>query len=158
MEESPDCSDEAVAREREGEAVVVVALDGLDLLDEAHGPGAVAELVEAVERRLRACSRRGDRIMRVDADHFVMVFSDVSDVEMLRAIATRIHAMLRTDLTAAMTAATVAVAVSVGAALSCLIGETDDVIVRADAAMQVARQNELGRALLSGDEAMAVIG
>ena len=136
-----------------GAGVIVVALADVDRINDRHGVAVADQVLVGVADRLRSCTRRGDRVGRVGPSEFAVVYPDVADEEMLRAIAIRMHATLQFDVS--IPASVLPVRASVGAALGVPGDEPSHVVDLAVAAMHAARGLRLGQVVLAGDDVSA---
>jgi diguanylate cyclase (GGDEF)-like protein/PAS domain S-box-containing protein len=85
---------EAIAEARAANkmiGVVFLDLDRFKHINDTHGHETGDKLLQEVARRLRACVRDSDVVIRMGGDEFVVVFRDVSSYEELTLGANRIN-------------------------------------------------------------------
>lgn len=74
----------------EGIALLFIDLDNFKKLNDSHGHRTGDELLKAVAARLREKAGGGDFVSRVGGDEFVIIFSDLDNLEQAKASADRI--------------------------------------------------------------------
>ena len=69
---------ERAKRNRGAAAVMMLDIDGLECINEAHGRVAGDQVLKVVATRLRRAVRATDSVFRLGGDEFVVLFSDVA--------------------------------------------------------------------------------
>ena len=120
-------------------ALLLLDLDRFKEVNDTHGHRAGDELLTAVARRLAACLRANDLASRLGGDEFAVFMTDV-DAGGPEALAERVSEAIEQPFQ--LTDATVAVASSIGIAVSPDHGsDTERLVRRADLAMYDAKRN-----------------
>lgn len=123
--------------------VLFLDLDGFKQVNDTFGHPAGDGLLIEVARRIRSAVRPGDIVARLGGDEFVIMCAELQNEDAARALAERIHMVLRPPITIGDDEATIST--SVGIALAHPGGEdAETLIAHADAAMY--RAKDLGRA------------
>ena len=124
-------------------AVLFVDLDGFKEVNDSRGHAVGDELLIAVARKLETCVRPGDVVARLGGDEFTILLDDIESGSDATRIAARIIVSLRQPVKIAT--GDVAVAGSVGIALSDGMSSTEELIRSADLAMYRAKGRGRGR-------------
>jgi diguanylate cyclase (GGDEF)-like protein len=140
-----DRLNQALARQRRGGSVVVVAfmdLDRFKLINDSKGHPVGDAILVALARRLEGAMRSEDTVARFGGDEFVMVSEGADDDDAVAAIATRVKAVL--DEPFMLATESLRVGGSIGLAVSRNEETADELIRNADAAMYAAKDKERG--------------
>jgi diguanylate cyclase (GGDEF)-like protein len=132
-------------RRRHGTALAVLLLDvdGLDRVNDAHGRDAGDEVLLAIAGRLDDVVRPTDTVSRFSDDEFVVVLEDLEDEVQAVRIAERLSTRLAAPVVVGE--AQIAARVSGGLALASLGSDPDELVGRADAALARAKDAGGGR-------------
>ncbi len=124
-------------------AVVFVDLDGFKDVNDCYGHAAGDALLVAVADRLRACTRKDDRIGRLGGDEFLVVCPYTLTRTEVDSVVDRI----RTQVTApiALGDRSIVIDASIGAALARGEWTPDELVAEADAAMYEAKREHRRR-------------
>jgi diguanylate cyclase len=124
--------------------VLIADLDGFKQVNEALGHGAGDAMLVAVADAVRSVVRTNEIAGRLGGDEFVVVFGDLSGPEAAVRVAERIVASLRAPIL--FDGHILQATASIGVAVAGADGVTaDDLLQRADIAMQVAKLSGPGR-------------
>ncbi|MCC7461961.1 MAG: EAL domain-containing protein [Gammaproteobacteria bacterium] len=93
-------------------AVMYVDVDNFKDINDSLGHASGDQVLSVVARRLRACARSSDVVVRMGGDEFVIVATLLADRATIEAIATQVVAALQAPI--ALQSATVQVSASVG--------------------------------------------
>lgn len=126
-------------------AVLIVDLDGFKDVNDRLGHQAGDDLLKAVARRLRYCTRAGDLVARFGGDEFAVLLWPVERESDAQRVAERILLALGEPFSVDGT--TAPVGCSVGYALGFAGAQPDDLLRRADLALYAAKAAGKGRAL-----------
>ncbi|MEY2437203.1 MAG: hypothetical protein QOF97_2039 [Acidimicrobiaceae bacterium] len=118
-------------------AVLFVDVDRFKAVNENHGHDVGDGLLEAVGERLRAVLRPGDKIVRHGGDEFVLLCNNVMSGPIAAKIGERVAAVFATPF--AISSHEIAVAASVGVAISDGRDSGRDLVAEAEAAMSEAK-------------------
>ena len=125
-------------------AALFVDLDRFKLVNDALGHAAGDDLLIHFSRRLRSVMRTSDLAARTGGDEFVIVCSDLADVEEAEVIAGRVANLLRNPFT--IQGRSVFVSASIGIAIADREdGTAADVLRNADAAAYRAKERGRNR-------------
>lgn len=125
-------------RNRSKVAVFLINLDSFQQLGEVYDSNVGDQLIIAVASRLRAAIRSTDSIIRLGADEFVIVMSDIALVIDIRRAAATLVAVLQTPL--AVDDRTIQINCSIGASVYPDTAATlQDLLIGADVAMSRAK-------------------
>lgn len=121
-------------------AVLFCDVDDFKLVNDTLGHAAGDQLLVLIARDLRAALRPGDSAGRIGGDEFLVVLSDVDDIEVAESVAERIRQVSTRSLAGPGTGASVTTSVAVGLALSRPGQHPDDVLADADRALYAAKR------------------
>ncbi len=142
-----DRVEHALSRRRHADhtlAVVFIDLDDFKTVNDSLGHAAGDDLLSILAGRLTATVRGGDTVARLGGDEFAILLEDVSDPEMIRELATRLHDALA--LPVQLGSVEVVAGASIGAASSGPgTQRAADLLRNADGAMYQAKQEGKGR-------------
>lgn len=131
----------SIGRPRSGQlAALFIDLDDFKIVNDTMGHAAGDELLRVVAQRLSACVRNGELVARLGGDEFAILIDDVDEPAAI-AVADRALAALQAPVT--IQDRTVAVACSIGVALSTSnvdSASADELVHNADQAMYAAKQ------------------
>lgn len=135
--------DAAVRRLAEGRprpvGVLFVDLDGLKQVNDTHGHDAGDVLIREAARRLRRSGRRDDPVARLGGDEFVLLAPGLGDPEAVARLARQLLASFAEPLVGPHGVLSDGIRASIGVAIAADAGGVSDALVRADAAMYVAK-------------------
>jgi diguanylate cyclase (GGDEF)-like protein len=124
-------------------AFLLIALDGLDRINDSYGFDVADEVIAAVAKRLRTKLRTGDVLGRLSGNKFGLLVRKCTLEEMTPA-AERLLAAVRDD-TVATSAGAVAVTVTIGGIVAPRHArEASEVLTRAQEALHAARAKRRG--------------
>ncbi|WP_436535497.1 putative bifunctional diguanylate cyclase/phosphodiesterase [Actinoplanes sp. HUAS TT8] len=89
-----DAALERRARQGESAALLLIDLDGFNLVNKAYGHAAGDEFLRHVGRDLRSTVRKGNVCARIGGDEFAVLLVDVTRIEDAAAVADRVLASL----------------------------------------------------------------
>jgi diguanylate cyclase (GGDEF)-like protein len=120
-------------------ALMVLDLDGFKAVNDAFGHAAGDAMLRRVAVRLSMALREYDLIARTGGDEFVVLLPEVDDVDAARAVAEKLTAAAREEVT--IGERLTQIGVSVGIAVFPVDGQDFDVLLRrADEAMYASKQ------------------
>jgi diguanylate cyclase (GGDEF)-like protein len=132
-----------IRRARTGDrpfAVLFVDLDNFKQINDAHGHLIGDSVVQEVARRLSACVRDGDCVVRYGGDEFVVIVDQVDGLEEVQPVINRVHAAMLEPISlpngeAKLTA-------SIGSAISSPTLRTpEELLMTADRDMYASKQS-----------------
>jgi diguanylate cyclase len=126
------------ARRSEKIAVLFVDLDGFKPINDSFGHGAGDSVLLEVSRRLARTVRASDTAARLGGDEFVLLMEHVHDMGDCQRFADRLLETLAQPFE--IEGQRIAISTSVGIALYPDHGEPDELLTRADAAMNAAKR------------------
>ncbi len=130
-------------RERSSCGLLLVAVDGLDRIEQRHGANIAGQVVGTVVERLRTRMRGGDRLARFSADTFVLVLNNCSPNDLAQAAARFLAAVH--DEAIETSAGQISVTVTIGGVTSPRpAGTVDEALQRAQAALDAATAERPG--------------
>ncbi|GAA2719222.1 putative bifunctional diguanylate cyclase/phosphodiesterase [Cellulomonas aerilata] len=132
-----------IARHRHPVGVLFCDVDNLKWVNDRLGHAAGDRLLRHVARRIRAAVRDEDFVARFGGDEFVVVVQDLPDLEAVSALAERVLAAVRGDLT--LDAVSLHAGVSIGVAVATEAMTAAQVLSRADSALYRAKRQGRGR-------------
>jgi diguanylate cyclase (GGDEF)-like protein/PAS domain S-box-containing protein len=131
--------DERIAAPGAGLGIIFVDLDGFKQVNDTLGHATGDALLVGVGARLREAVRPGDIVGRVGGDEFLVVCTEIDDVDAVRQIADRIDGALARGVHAAD--GQIEVRASLGVAhTTTAAASSDRLVAEADAAMYVAKR------------------
>ena len=122
-------------------------LDFFKSINDTLGHAAGDHVLEEVARILRTEVRRNDMVARTGGDEFMLVFTDCSDVEIMRSIASRIIARLEKPID--WQGHTCRISGSIGITMSNFYDNLDTTRLVSDADRALYHSKRHGRACLS---------
>jgi diguanylate cyclase (GGDEF)-like protein len=139
-----DVALESARRRRTGLALLMVDLDSFKQVNDAHGHQAGDKVLEVTAERALQSVRMGDTVARIGGDEFVVLLSDLTDLQAAEKIAANIVEAMTVPIHFAGTEIAVSASVGVCAAMG---GELDaDALMKhADAALYQAKSRGRGR-------------
>ncbi|WP_409524057.1 diguanylate cyclase domain-containing protein [Nitrincola sp. MINF-07-Sa-05] len=128
-------------------ALLYLDLDNLKPVNDQYGHDFGDALLVEVAQRLKQRIRAGDTIARIGGDEFVIILSEVDDVQEAQQIARELAALVARPI--ACYKRVIATSVSIGIALYPEHGQDAETLLRhADLAMYEAKQNGRNRSCL----------
>ena len=135
-----------IRRRRAGDrpfAVLFVDLDNFKQINDAHGHLVGDSVVQEVARRLSACVRDGDCVVRYGGDEFVVIVDHVDGLEEVQPVVNRLHAALLKPISLPNGEATLTA--SIGASISSPeISTPEELLMAADRDMYASKQSRFG--------------
>ncbi len=126
-------------RTRSRAALLFLDLDRFKKINDSLGHPVGDALLKSVTERLQACVRESDTISRQGGDEFIVVLSDVRDVEAVTRVADKIHQVMTQPFP--IGAHSLMTSFSIGVALFPDDGEDFDTLLKkADTAMYHAKE------------------
>jgi diguanylate cyclase (GGDEF)-like protein len=140
-----DRVDHALARSSRGErvAVLFLDLDNFKSVNDTLGHGEGDRLLHAVGTRLLKASRGGDTVARLGGDEFAILLEDVSHIDDILVVVTRIMESMRQPV--ALQGREVTISASIGIAHALGAEQVDELMRNADVAMYRAKEDGKGR-------------
>ena len=118
--------------------VLYLDVDHFKEINDRHGHKAGDELLIAFAERVRACLRSSDTVARRGGDEFVALIEGLASQEDARLVAEKIVTAMREPFR--LSGAEIRATASVGVSLAIDgVGETDELITRADQALYEAK-------------------
>ncbi|WP_455373762.1 GGDEF domain-containing protein [Limibacillus halophilus] len=141
--EALDGGAKRAARQHRSYHVVMVDVDGLAEINDAHGHQAGDRLLVEMGQRLRYCLRDTDVVARLGGDEFAILLEEGEQPLNITGVLDRLRGEIAFDLTIDETGTSVPVSASIG--LACNLSDNDDpssVVDRADRAMYEAKHQK----------------
>ncbi len=127
------------ARTQSAAALLFMDLDGFKAVNDQRGHRVGDALLKEVASRIMACVREDDLLARYGGDEFVVLLEQVSDLQVVHAVAARVTEALSRSFTA--DGLLLGLSVSIGIALFPEHGlSAEELLARADAAMYAAKR------------------
>lgn len=129
-------------------AVVMIDLDRFKQVNDSGGHHAGDQLLTVVSRRMQACVRESDLLVRTGGDEFVVTFT-LQPGANVDAVVADLVARLKTTIEAPLQLGTesYSVGASIGSAVASTPTDFDRLLIAADAAMYDAKKTSLSGAL-----------
>ncbi len=139
---------ERAKRNRGSAAVMMLDIDGLECINEAHGRVAGDQVLKVVATRLRRAVRGTDSVFRLGGDEFVLLFSDIASDGHVKDFARKIVVSLLPPIS--WKGKNLHVSASVGMAMYPMAGTTPEtLLVEADIDMYRAKRCQPAQRALS---------
>lgn len=136
------------ARTHSPAAVLFMDLDGFKAVNDQRGHAVGDVLLREVAARIMTCVREDDLLARYGGDEFVVLLEQLTDPEVVHAVASRVIEALSRSF--AVDGLTVRLSVSIGVALFPDHGESaDELLACADSAMYEAKRKGGDRYLIA---------
>jgi len=119
-------------------AVLFIDLDGFKPVNDSMGHAAGDVVLREAAARVKAAARDADTVARIGGDEFVLLMEDVTSVADCVGLARRVIASLTAPLE--IGGRRVALSGSIGIAACPDHGDSDNLVMRADAAMYTAKR------------------
>lgn len=129
-------------RQHQRIALLFVDLDHFKVINDSLGHGAGDRLLQTIAARLKDCVREGDTVARMGGDEFVMVLSDVAQIDRVTDVMQRVREEIMLPIY--LSEQRLVVTCSIGASLYPRDGaDAETLLKNADSAMY--RAKDLGR-------------
>jgi diguanylate cyclase (GGDEF)-like protein len=120
-------------------ALMYVDVDNFKNINDSLGHGSGDQVLTVVAKRLRACTRSGDVVVRMGGDEFVIVATLLPDDAAVEAIASKVVAAMQAPI--ALHSGTVQVSASIGVSLFPRDGvDVESLLKHADIALYQAKE------------------
>ena len=128
-------------------AVLYLDLDDFKPVNDGYGHAVGDRVLVEIAARLRACVRSNDLVARIGGDEFAVLSAGIADHDTAISLAQRIVRELGTPM--AVNGEEIRVGVSIGLAFGAIGDDGADLLMRADAAMYVAKAEGKSRVAIA---------